>query len=104
MKHRILGIVIILLSFVLFSFVIKYNTENIVKSNHSIEKNETIKLNSPMDLIPCQHCGDKHPNKNYKWYVCNKCGFRIDAKCISKHGKGYKCSKCDFGKIKAVQY
>ena len=91
-----------LISTVIYSFEINLNSNNGIRSNPI---NQTIKNNSySMALIPCMHCGDKFPNKNFVWWVCDKCGFRIDQKCNSKHGKGFKCSKCSFGQIKRVQF
>jgi predicted RNA-binding Zn-ribbon protein involved in translation (DUF1610 family) len=102
MKSIFILFIGLLISTVLYSVEIHFNSNNFIYSN---TKNKTINSNSvSLDLIPCMHCGDKFPNKNFVWWVCNKCGFRIDQKCISKHGKGFKCSKCSFGQIKRVQF
>jgi predicted RNA-binding Zn-ribbon protein involved in translation (DUF1610 family) len=102
MKSIFILFIGLLISTVLYSVEIHFNSNKVIYSN---ALNKTIKSNSfSMDLIPCMHCGDKFPNKNFVWWVCNKCGFRIDQKCISKHGKGFKCSKCSFGQIKRVQF
>ena len=56
--------------------------------------------------IPCQCCGESIPaDFKSSGYVCDKCGYRICPRCISKHrGKysngGFKCSQCAFGIIR----
>lgn len=55
-------------------------------------------------LIPCQCCGQQLPT-SWKWYVCDKCGYRVCPTCLSKHrgqysSGGYKCSQCAFGHMK----
>ena len=56
-----------------------------------------------MAFIPCQNCGREYPS-DWRWYVCDKCGFRICPSCIGvhkgKYGAGYKCSQCAFGQMK----
>jgi hypothetical protein len=53
-----------------------------------------------MPWIPCQCCGKQLPEE-WRWYVCNRCGFRICPMCIDRHqgqhGRGFKCSRCQFG-------
>jgi hypothetical protein len=54
-------------------------------------------------LIPCQCCGRNLP-KDYSWFVCNECGFRVCPHCQGKHtgsysNGGYKCSRCAFGML-----
>ena len=48
-------------------------------------------------FIPCQHCGKMLP-QNWRWYKCDKCGFRVCPHCLSEHrsqyGRGFKCSRC----------
>lgn len=55
-------------------------------------------------LIPCQCCGQQLPT-SWRWYVCDKCGYRVCPACLSKHrgqysSGGYKCSQCAFGHMK----
>ena len=56
-------------------------------------------------LIPCQCCGKEYP-KDFNWYVCDKCGYRVCPFCLSRHrsryGTGFKCSQCAFGQMKYV--
>ena len=54
--------------------------------------------------VPCHYCKKEFPSKNWNWYECDKCGFKICQFCRSthkgKHGSGSKCSQCAFGFIK----
>jgi DNA-directed RNA polymerase subunit RPC12/RpoP len=58
-----------------------------------------------MALIPCQCCGKQFPEE-WRWYICNRCGFRICQWCLDRHqgqysqGGGYKCSRCQFGQLR----
>jgi hypothetical protein len=52
-------------------------------------------------LIPCQCCGHMLP-KDWNWYICNQCGFRVCPHCQCKHTGphstgGFKCSQCPTG-------
>ena len=52
-------------------------------------------------LIPCQCCGQNLP-KDYTWFICKECHFRVCPQCQHKHkgrhsNGGYKCSQCAFG-------
>jgi hypothetical protein len=54
-------------------------------------------------LIPCQCCGRPRP-KNFEWYVCNECSYRVCLYCQGKHKGlhstgGFKCSQCAFGTL-----
>lgn len=56
-------------------------------------------------LIPCQCCGQEFSSVGWTWWVCDKCGYRVCAFCLSKHSGpystgGYKCSQCMFGTMK----
>ncbi len=57
-------------------------------------------------FIPCQHCGKMLP-QNWRWYKCDKCGFRVCPHCLSEHrsqyGRGFKCSRCAFGQMKGAR-
>jgi hypothetical protein len=57
-------------------------------------------------LIPCQHCGKMLP-QDWKWFICNQCGFRVCPHCLSEHrsqyGRGFKCSRCPFGQMKGAK-
>jgi hypothetical protein len=57
-------------------------------------------------LIPCQHCGKMLP-QNWRWFICNTCGFRVCPQCLSLHhsqyGRGFKCSKCPFGQMRSAR-
>lgn len=50
--------------------------------------------------IPCQCCGQQLP-QDWRWYVCDTCGYRICPSCLGRHsgpyGSGFKCSQCAFG-------
>jgi len=40
--------------------------------------------------------------KDWNWYVCNQCGFRVCPHCQGKHTGphstgGFKCSQCPTG-------
>jgi len=56
--------------------------------------------------IACQSCGRMLPDA-WKWFVCNRCGFRICNLCLDRHqgqyGKGYKCSRCPYGWLRLVE-
>lgn len=52
--------------------------------------------------IPCQHCRQRL--KDWNWYVCNECSFRVCPGCLQRHSGpygngGFKCSQCDFGRL-----
>ncbi|MGA2620210.1 MAG: hypothetical protein ABSF26_21535 [Thermoguttaceae bacterium] len=54
-------------------------------------------------LIPCQCCGHMLP-RDWNWFVCDQCGFRVCPHCLGKHtgpygNGGYKCSRCAFGHL-----
>ncbi len=54
-------------------------------------------------LIPCHHCGKELPT-DWRWYVCDKCGFRVCPSCVGRHdgpysSGGFKCSQCAFGRM-----
>lgn len=53
--------------------------------------------------IPCQCCGQQYP-QDWRWYVCDTCGYRICPSCLGRHsgpyGSGFKCSQCAFGHMK----
>ena len=34
-------------------------------------------------FVPCQHCGKMLP-QNWRWFICNTCGFRVCPHCLSK--------------------
>ena len=56
--------------------------------------------------IPCQNCRKEYPT-NWKWYICDKCGYRICSSCITVHkgpysSGGYKCSQCSYGQMKST--
>ena len=57
-------------------------------------------------FIPCQHCGKTLP-QDWRWFVCNQCGFRVCRNCLgehhSQHGRGFKCSRCSFGQMKEAK-
>jgi len=53
-------------------------------------------------MIPCQCCHQEFP-RQWTWYVCNECGFRVCVNCLGSHqgqyGGGFKCSQCAFGQM-----
>ena len=55
--------------------------------------------------IPCQHCGKDLP-RNWDWWVCNCCGFRVCPACLGEHrgphGQSFKCSQCMPGRWKST--
>ncbi|MDR1594154.1 MAG: hypothetical protein LBS43_06695 [Prevotellaceae bacterium] len=57
-----------------------------------------------MAWIPCQNCGKEFDAIGWRWFICDKCGFRVCTSCLSQHsgkyGSGYKCSQCAFGYMK----
>ena len=38
--------------------------------------------------IPCQNC-HKEYSSDWRWYICDKCGFRICPSCLSYHKGKY---------------
>ncbi len=52
--------------------------------------------------IACQHCGKDLP-RNWDWWVCKCCGFRVCPACLGEHegphGQSYKCSRCMPGRM-----
>jgi hypothetical protein len=56
--------------------------------------------------IPCQNCGRTFPG-TWRWFRCEKCGFRICIYCLDRHqgqyGRGYKCSRCPYGQMKQIE-
>lgn len=56
--------------------------------------------------IACMNCQRTLPN-TWKWFRCNKCGFRVCNLCLDRHngqyGKGYKCSRCPYGQMQQVE-
>ena len=59
-----------------------------------------------MQYIPCQNCGRTLPN-TWKWFVCDKCNFRVCNLCLDQHqgqyGRGFKCSRCPYGQLHQVE-
>lgn len=57
-------------------------------------------------MIPCQHCGKMLP-QNWKWWICDQCGFRVCPHCLSEHNKntgpGFRCSRCAYGHMRDAQ-
>ena len=58
-------------------------------------------------LIPCQCCGRPRP-KNFEWYVCNECSYRVCLYCQGSHKGpystgGFKCSQCAFGTLQKTR-
>jgi hypothetical protein len=58
------------------------------------------------NMLPCQCCGKEQP-RNFLWYRCDQCGFRVCAACLSRHrGRygtatgGFKCTQCANGQLK----
>ena len=37
-----------------------------------------------MQYIPCQNCGKMLPD-TWRWYRCEKCGYRICIYCLDRH-------------------
>jgi len=42
--------------------------------------------------------------RDWNWFVCDQCGFRVCPHCLGKHtgpygNGGYKCSRCAFGHL-----
>ena len=57
--------------------------------------------------IACQSCGRMLPD-TWRWFKCDKCGFRICTYCLDQHeGQyghgGYKCSRCPYGQLHQVE-
>ncbi len=55
-------------------------------------------------MIPCQCCRTEYP-RQWSWFVCSDCDFRVCAGCLSRHtGRystgGFKCSQCAFGQLR----
>lgn len=63
------------------------------------------KVIMPNITVPCQCCGKQTPVR-WMWYVCDSCGYRVCANCLSKHhgphnpNGGHKCSQCMSGYLK----
>ncbi|WP_431026741.1 hypothetical protein [Lysinibacillus sp. LZ02] len=50
-----------------------------------------------MGFIPCQKCKQTF-SKEWFWYVCDTCGFRVCHACHAIQGR--KCEECAFGWMK----
>ena len=51
-------------------------------------------------FAPCMCCHREY-TKDWIWFVCDQCGFRICLGCLGlhrgPHGDGMKCSRCTWG-------
>lgn len=55
-----------------------------------------------MILIRCMGCGDSWP-KEYNWWTCDTCGYRLCLRCLTHHHGGIKCDKCLPGYLKSAR-
>ena len=55
-------------------------------------------------VVTCQCCGREFFSNYPIWWICDKCGYRICAFCLTvhkgKYGSASKCSQCTSGWLK----